>query len=56
MVKIRKKSDLPQKICTTCGRPYALRKKWARDWEQVRYCSDACRSSKARPKDLGIAP
>jgi len=41
-----KKQHLPQKICATCGRPFAWRKKWARDWEQVRYCSDACRDRK----------
>ena len=39
------KRDLPTKICAACGRPFAWRKKWARDWEQVRYCSDACRKA-----------
>jgi hypothetical protein len=42
------KSNLPQKPCQTCGRPFAWRKKWARDWEQVRYCSDACRQRAGR--------
>jgi hypothetical protein len=46
MAKQRAKSDLPQKICLTCGRPFAWRKKWARDWDQVRYCSDRCRQHK----------
>jgi hypothetical protein len=41
-----KKQHLPTKVCATCGRPFAWRKKWARDWEQVKYCSDACRRSK----------
>jgi hypothetical protein len=40
----RRKADLPTKICAACGRPFAWRRKWARDWEQVRYCSDACRN------------
>ena len=31
------------KVCARCGRPFAWRKKWARDWEQVKFCSDACR-------------
>lgn len=31
------------KICRSCGRAFGWRKKWARDWESVRYCSDACR-------------
>ncbi|HAL42149.1 MAG TPA: DUF2256 domain-containing protein [Gammaproteobacteria bacterium] len=39
------KSELPQKNCIVCSRPYAWRKKWARDWEQVKYCSERCRRS-----------
>jgi len=41
-----KKSELPEKICITCGRPFAWRKKWARCWEEVRYCSDRCRRAR----------
>jgi hypothetical protein len=37
------KSDLPEKICPVCQRPFAWRKKWERDWERVVYCSDRCR-------------
>ncbi|WGT49210.1 MULTISPECIES: DUF2256 domain-containing protein [Thioclava] len=44
-MKMRRKSDLPTKLCASCGRPFAWRKKWARDWESVRYCSDRCRRS-----------
>ena len=44
-MKMRKKSELPSKVCAACGRPFAWRRKWARDWEQVRYCSDRCRMS-----------
>jgi hypothetical protein len=44
MAKMRAKADLPSKDCAACGRPFSWRKKWARDWENVRYCSDACRS------------
>ncbi|MGL4436213.1 MAG: DUF2256 domain-containing protein, partial [Giesbergeria sp.] len=43
MPALRKKSDLPHKTCCTCGLLFAWRKKWARDWEQVRYCSERCR-------------
>jgi len=43
MAKMRKKSDLPQKTCACCGKPFAWRRKWARDWDRVRYCSDRCR-------------
>jgi hypothetical protein len=42
-MKHRRKSDLPEKICTVCGRPFAWRRKWRKDWEEVKYCSDACR-------------
>ena len=37
------KSDLPERLCAACGRPFRWRKKWERDWDHVRYCSDACR-------------
>ena len=56
MPKMRKKSDLPTKICAACGRPFAWRKKWERDWDNVRYCSDACRAkgaSTAGPQQSG---
>lgn len=33
------------KTCARCGREMAWRKKWARDWESVRWCSDRCRRS-----------
>ena len=38
------KTGLPQKPCAACGRPFAWRRKWARDWDQVRFCSDRCRA------------
>ncbi len=37
------KPHLPQKICAHCGRPFAWRRKWARSWTEVRYCSERCR-------------
>ncbi|UES48389.1 DUF2256 domain-containing protein [Roseibium aggregatum] len=42
-MKMRKKEDLPVKLCATCGRPFTWRRKWARDWEEVRHCSERCR-------------
>ncbi|WMC11863.1 DUF2256 domain-containing protein [Oceanimonas pelagia] len=38
-----RKPPLPHKTCPVCGRPFSWRKKWARDWEHVRYCSERCR-------------
>ena len=32
-----------EKTCVSCGRRIEWRAKWARDWDAVRYCSDACR-------------
>ncbi|MDB2631562.1 DUF2256 domain-containing protein [Flavobacteriaceae bacterium] len=43
-----KKSELPSKICVVCQRPFNWRKKWARDWEFVKYCSKKCSSNKAQ--------
>lgn len=48
MARMRKKADLPQKICATCGRPFVWRRKWAQVWDEVRYCSDRCRAARAR--------
>jgi hypothetical protein len=47
-MKMRRKADLPTKLCATCGRPFAWRRKWARDWERVLYCSDRCRDTAPR--------
>lgn len=41
-----KKQHLPEKTCVACGRPFAWRKKWERDWAEVKFCSDACRRGK----------
>ena len=41
-----KKRDLPTKICWVCQRPFAWRRKWAKVWDEVKYCSDACRTRK----------
>ena len=42
----RGKATLPRKICAACARPFAWRRRWARDWEQVRFCSEACRTGR----------
>ena len=39
------------KICVSCGREMAWRKKWARSWDEVRHCSDACRRRGVRSVD-----
>ena len=46
MPKMIKKGDLPTKLCAQCGLPFAWRKKWALVWDEVKYCSDRCRSAR----------
>ncbi|MFO7481426.1 DUF2256 domain-containing protein [Oceanibaculum nanhaiense] len=41
---MRKKADLPSKLCQACGRPFAWRKKWRTVWDEVKTCSDRCKS------------
>jgi hypothetical protein len=38
-----RKGQLPTKTCAVCGRPLEWRKKWAANWNEVRYCSERCR-------------
>ncbi|MGY0616986.1 DUF2256 domain-containing protein [Vibrio sp. FJH11] len=40
------KPKLPTKTCPVCGRPFSWRKKWAKDWADVVYCSERCRRSR----------
>ena len=39
------KANLPSKICPVCKRPFTWRKKWERNWDTVKYCSDRCRNT-----------
>jgi hypothetical protein len=41
----------PSKVCATCGRTFAWRRRWAACWDEVRYCSDRCRGAKPRAED-----
>ncbi|EAY27216.1 DUF2256 domain-containing protein [Microscilla marina] len=41
-----KKQHLPVKDCKVCGRPFTWRKKWAKVWDEVKYCSQRCRSNR----------
>ena len=42
-----KKENLPEKICVVCKRPFTWRKKWRKDWDEVKYCSQRCRMAKS---------
>ncbi|QWC84902.1 DUF2256 and DUF3253 domain-containing protein [Nocardioidaceae bacterium] len=39
------------KTCASCGREMTWRKAWAKNWDSVRYCSDACRARKVTDVD-----
>jgi len=41
------KAALPAKPCAACGLPMSWRRRWAKNWDEVKYCSDACRRIKA---------
>jgi hypothetical protein len=50
------KAHLPTKPCEACGRPMSWRRAWAKNWEQVKYCSDACRRGRGpRPAEAASA-
>ncbi|MEL7066728.1 MAG: DUF2256 and DUF3253 domain-containing protein [Planctomycetota bacterium] len=40
-----------EKSCQACGRTIQWRKKWAKNWDGVKWCSDRCRRQKVRPVD-----
>ena len=42
------------KVCASCGRVFEWRKKWERDWDNVRYCSKSCRAAKVSDIDRSI--
>jgi hypothetical protein len=42
------------KDCAACGRTVTWRKKWERDWDEVRWCSAACRRAKVSPTDRAL--
>lgn len=39
------------KICAKCGRIIEYRKKWAKNWNEVKYCSDQCKKKKLTESD-----
>lgn len=49
--KVEKTTPHKEKLCKTCGRVMEWRKKWERDWDVVKYCSDACRGRKPGEKE-----
>ena len=42
------------KVCERCGRTMQWRAKWARNWNEVKYCSDACRKQRLTAVDTAL--
>ncbi len=54
-----RKRMLPEKLCAACGRTFRWRRKWQRNWPQVKYCSRACRRgvpAPSTPESAGPQP
>jgi hypothetical protein len=47
-------TERPTKICVACGRQMVWRAAWARSWDQVRYCSEACRRRRLTEDDRAL--
>lgn len=47
-------NEPPEKTCESCGRRITWRKKWARDWSAIRYCSDGCRKQRVSATDAAL--
>jgi hypothetical protein len=41
------KTALPIKPCAVCGLMMSWRRRWAKNWQDVKYCSDACQRRQA---------
>jgi hypothetical protein len=40
------KNGFAPKVCVRCGLEFEWRKKWAKNWNEVKYCSERCRENK----------
>ncbi len=47
-------AEHPDKTCITCGRTITWRKKWERDWDNIKFCSDACRTHKPSAQEKAL--
>ena len=43
-----------EKVCERCGRTMQWRAKWERNWNEVKYCSDACRKQRLTAVDTAL--
>ncbi len=42
------------KTCAACGRTMEWRKAWAKNWDEVKFCSDSCRKHRVGAVDQGL--
>lgn len=49
-------SKLIPKACLTCGRIITPRSNWAKNWAEIKYCSDACRKEKRSKMTISWIP
>lgn len=47
-------AERAEKVCERCGRTMQWRAKWARNWNEVKYCSDACRKQRLTAVDTAL--
>lgn len=47
-------AERAEKPCERCGRTMQWRAKWAKNWDTVKYCSDACRKQRLTAVDTAL--
>lgn len=47
-------STPPPKPCQRCGREITWRRKWARNWDEVKYCGERCRRTRPGETDAAL--
>lgn len=47
-------STPPPKPCVRCGREITWRRKWARNWDEVKYCGERCRRTRLSAEDEAL--
>ena len=52
--KPQRETPHKDKTCKACGRAFAWKKEWERDWSVMKYCSDACRGRKPGEADTAL--
>ncbi|NNF66128.1 MAG: DUF2256 domain-containing protein [Gammaproteobacteria bacterium] len=45
---MHQKPNLPQKTCESCSLAFSWRRKWAKNWPDVKYCSQRCRMQRGK--------